>query len=82
MKCKFVCCFLIQFLVASLGLAGCRALGCHFDYEFKVFSSDTVREILFSMAPIILPAVAVFVYCHILQDVHFFKYLSMLVQYN
>lgn len=57
-NCKCVCCFLIQFLVASLGLAGCQALACHFDYEFKVLSSDAVRGILFSMASVILAAVA------------------------
>ena len=67
-KCKCVCCFLIQFLVAALGLTGCCALGCHFGYEFKVFSSDAVRGILFSMTSVILPALAVSLY-----DVTFWK---------
>ena len=71
-KCKCVCCFLIQFLVASLGLAGCRALGCHFDYEFKVFSFVSVRVILFSMASVILPALAVSLYTVIFCQMSFF----------
>jgi len=69
---------LIQFLVASLGLAGCHALGCHFDYEFKVFSSDAVRGILSSMAFVILPVLAVSLY----TVTFFYKFLSMLVQCN